>query len=741
VIAIVLDRFLGRAPGVRAVSVAMLLGAAVLLSGLAQISALPEAGFSFTGAVEGIRSQAATTVPAGLPIALAVVLDVLAGAILLRLLGAPPFGTLSEMILAGFAAAVVLETATLLLLGGLGLFRWPILLALQLALLGAWQETGRARPLLACRLAFRPRRPAAWWPLILAVWSGPLIVQLASPAAPFFDVLPNHVAPVEHVREFGSFQTLTTSPSPIYGPSRLLLGYVGLLGQLAVLTGVQGVLATAAFALPLTLISAISMRHLAARLFGGSAGFWALLAFPLTFAFMRLPDTRGTVMALPLAAFALASVADLLRARRAAAAGSRLHPTLAVAMGAALLVHPLVGVTTAATVCGLLLLEPRRLAPALVPALVSAALLAVPQAGTMLGIGAPSWLGAAWMALALPAGFVVAKTAGPALSNLLDGLPAVPGQGRLSSVPLIQASLVLGAIGVSLIIARAGIRPPDDPASYLIDHFMRITAATVVGAAAGLLVARRGWVVLGSAVAAGLAAWAASTLVGRDGLTEQAIHYEVPKAIQYWLPVMLAVGTAGAIAALMRLRRLGLLRPLALGAFILAATFPYPGPVISSIQIGEHRGSESLALALREAELGYWQSFPDTRLIVGPAQQEVVERLQAEIAAGRLGPSTRVLHLAASFQQWRSVPIGVFTGAIETSISLEPELSIHTEGGRLLGFDALPAELAAGYGYVLLEPAGLDEAGFDPPLSAQVEAAGYRLIWSNSIAQLFARGG
>jgi uncharacterized membrane protein HdeD (DUF308 family) len=105
---IVLDRFFGRAPSVRTVSVAMLLGAAVLCSGLAQISALPDAGFSFTGVVEGIRSQAATTVPAGLLIALAVALDVLAGAILLRLLGAPPFGTLSEMILAGFTAAVVL---------------------------------------------------------------------------------------------------------------------------------------------------------------------------------------------------------------------------------------------------------------------------------------------------------------------------------------------------------------------------------------------------------------------------------------------------------------------------------------------------------------------------------------------------------------------------------------------------------------------------------------------------------
>ena len=100
----------------------------------------------------------------------------------------------------------------------------------------------------------RARRPAAWWLLVGLVWAGPLIIQLASPAAPFMDVLPNHVAPVEHVRVFGSFATLTTSPSPIYGPSRLMLGYVGLLGDLTTIANLEAILAVAAFALPLTIL-------------------------------------------------------------------------------------------------------------------------------------------------------------------------------------------------------------------------------------------------------------------------------------------------------------------------------------------------------------------------------------------------------------------------------------------------------------------------------------------------------
>ena len=264
-----LDRFFGRSLGIRSVASAMLVGMVALSLGLAQLSGSRDAGFTWDGAAAGIMSQASTTVPAGVLIAAATALNVLVGAIVLRFVGTPAFRTLSELILAGFAAAVVLDTAALLLLGGLGFFAGPELLAVQLAVLAAWLASRRARPLLACRLAWRPRRPAAWWLLVLAVWSGPLIVQLASPAAPFFDVLPNHVAPVEHVRAFGSFATLTTSPSPIYGPSRLLLGYVGLLGQMAALTGIQGALATAAFALPLTVITATSMRHLASRLFGG----------------------------------------------------------------------------------------------------------------------------------------------------------------------------------------------------------------------------------------------------------------------------------------------------------------------------------------------------------------------------------------------------------------------------------------------------------------------------------------
>jgi hypothetical protein len=724
----VLDRLIGRGPEVQLVSVVLLFGFIALIAGLVDVSGSPDWGFDWAGALDGLLSQIPVTFPAGVLVAVATALNVLVGAILLRFLGTRPFDSLSELVVAGFAAAVVADTAALFLLGGLGCFGWPELLALQVAAVAAWLAVRRRRPLLATGLAARPRRPAAWWLVVVAIWSGPVIVQLASPAAPFFDVLPNHVAPVEHVRAFGSFATLTTSPSPIYGPSRLLLGYVGLLGELATLTGVEGVLATAAFALPLTVIMALAMRQLASRLFGASAGFWVLLTFPLTFTFMRLPDTRGTVAAFPLAAYALGAIAIQLRARDAASMLGRPDLPLAAALGGSILVHPLIGLVAAAAAAGLLILEPRRLASRVLPALVAAGLLAVPQAGTMLGIGAPSQIGFAWLVAGLLAAFLLARLVEPTGAFVFDRLH-LPGAFSRPN----QLGLVTLAIAGGFAVARERISTPDDPASYLFDNFLRICLATAIGAVLGLAVSRRGWVVLGTGFATGLAAWAASGLVGSADLTQQAIHYEVPKAVEYWLPVMLALGSAGAITAVWRLRRLGLARPLVLAVWLFATMYPFPGPIIQNIRIGEHRGAESLGLALREAQRGYWETFPDSRTIINPAQREVVDRLREEIEAGRLGPQTRVLHIDSSFQQWSSVPIGVFTGAIETSISLDPELSIHTEGGRLLGFDQLASQLASGYGYVVFEPARLD-----PSLADQITAAGYRLIWSNSVAQIYA---
>ncbi|HEU6440054.1 MAG TPA: hypothetical protein VFC12_06405, partial [Terriglobales bacterium] len=563
----VMAGLVGRSSDVQWISVVLLLGVGLLLAGLEVVRVSPEWGFTYGGALSGVLSQLAVTGPAAVLVAAATSANVLVGAVALRWLGTPAYRNVSDVVLAGFAAAVVLDTALLFLLGSFGLFGWPELLALHVAVAATYVATRRHRPLFAGPVHVRPSRPAAWWLLVVAVWAGPLIVQLASPAVPFMDVLPNHVAPVEHIRVFGDFASLTTSPSPIYGPSRLMLGYVALLGQLTTITGLHAVLSEAAFALPLTIVITVALRRLAGELFGSSAAFWVLFTFPLTFTFMRISDSRGTVVVFPLAALALAVIARELRARRRAGgpgrpAGAAVDAppkpsrrpdiSLTFAIGGAILVHPLIGLVAATAAVGALILHPAQLGRRLVPALGSGAVIAAPQVLTMVGIEAPSWVGFACIVAAIFVAFGLAYGAG-AIADRVGGFGrdgfGRDGFGRRSSEYLSElerGAIVLAAIICLVVVARANLSPPDDPASEAIGDFPRILwlcigGATISAIGFGRGSVRRGWTLLGCGIAAGLAAWTASSLIGSANLTQQAIHYEVPKSVEYWLPVMLAI--------------------------------------------------------------------------------------------------------------------------------------------------------------------------------------------------------
>jgi hypothetical protein len=160
-----------------------------------------------------------------------------------------------------------------------------------------------------------------------------------------------------------------------------------------------------------------------------------------------------------------------------------------------------------------------------------------------------------------------------------------------------------------------------------------------------------------------------------------------------------------------------------------------PAP-IDLLYLGEHRLSETLAIDLRYADRGYWIGYPDTRTIVRPDQQALLDALRAEIAAGRLGPDTPVLHVAESFQQWASTPLGVFVGVTETTLSPDATTNIHTVGGRLRPLSDLDTALAGGlYRYVVLEPANLAGGERD-----RIVAAGYRSIFANARGEVFVAG-
>ena len=155
---------------------------------------------------------------------------------------------------------------------------------------------------------------------------------------------------------------------------------------------------------------------------------------------------------------------------------------------------------------------------------------------------------------------------------------------------------------------------------------------------------------------------------------------------------------------------------------------------IDAYHLGEHRYAETFAIDLRFAGSGFWVGFPDSRTVVDQPRQELLAALRAEIDAGRIRHDTSVLHVASSFQQWVSTPLGVFDGVNETSLSLEPEVSHQTVGGRLFPIDDLTADLESGaYSYVVLEPGGLPAA-----LREQILAGGYRSIFGNAQGEVFA---
>ncbi len=691
-------------------------------------------GFTVQGAVAGVASQLGTTLPAAVSVALATVMELAAGAVLVRLVRWTPYGSLVEAALGGLVGAVAKDTVLLLTLGSAGHFDLLPLALMDLALIAGGFFL---RPFVQrCGPGQRRWSPAAW-SLPLVLWSMPLVLQLASPVVPFVDVLPNHVAPVEHVRSFGSWDSLAVAPSPIYGPSRIFLGYVAFMGSLTALTGLPATLAVAAFALPLSVLLAAGGYHLCRVLAGPAAGYWSLLTVPLTFAFLRLPDARAAVLAFPLAAAAIALTLPESRdgVRPLTLAGRGRPILLAAALGCTVLVHPVIGGFATATVALIALVGGGPLRRPVLAGVVGSAVIALPQAALMLGVMAPAWTAIP----ALPAGL------------LLAGWLAGPGPRRGGLAETLRPSTALGdrwilLLAVVLVIAIAGgavlllqLRPTmatligGSIARALADYAVLLLALAI-----GALLVReaRAWLVLGAGVVVALAALVIASATPTGTILGESVAFELPKSVGYWAPWLFALGGGIGLGALWTREawpavvRVGLS-----GVVVVAAALPFRARPMDTLGIEEHRYSESAAIVLHETQFGYWLDYPDSRTLVGASGAALARQVSEEQVTGRLGPRTQLLHIAPSFQQWVATPLGVLTGVMETTASEDPEDSVHTVGGRLHGLDELDELLASGaFSYVVIQGYG-PEGGY----LEDVQAGGYELISQGEGWQLLRR--
>ena len=691
--------------------VVSVVGSIGLLAGIQMIETGP-IGANVPAAFAGAASQLSVTAMAAVAVLGATAANVAMGAAAVRMLSDRPYDSPGSLVLDGLAAAVLIDTGALMLLGGLGIFTWPAIVILHVAVLGAaWYRFRTLPAWRAWPVSAGPGVDGLAYLLVVLVWGAAVVLQLASPVVPFMDVLFNHVAPVEHVRIFGSFETLTTSPSPNFGPSRTLLGFVGLQSTIAVMVQLPAALAIAAFTLPLAIVSALAVQRLTDALFGRGAGYWALITVPLTFVFLRIPDARATALVFPLVAWSLA----LLVAPRP---GSRRQRQLLVMapLAAGLYVHPFIAGLMVLTIGLLGLLWPMRFARTAVPAVIGAFLLATPQAAATLGIAAPAWTGPFAVPVAV-AGFWLA-----------DRWPAqVVRAGR--------AGLVLAGVAVLLLaqdIARFATEAMRDVAF----GFPLLTVGALVGAVA-FARGSVGWRVVAAGLAVAILVMVVARLLPAESSLVQSLQGEAqPKALAYWAPFFLALAAAAAChGAISSRRRLGI-GHVAVALYVYVAILPLRlSPTTVNIDnYEEHRMAESASIALRHAQHGYWVGYPDSRTILNEPQRELIGRLDEDRRAGLIDPDTRLLHAADSFRPWVGTPVAVFTGIVESTASHDPERSIHTEGGRLYGLEEFGTLLGRDFDYVLLEGDALVAE-----LGGQVADAGFASILVNERGELFRR--
>ncbi len=722
-------------------------GLTALAAGLVALAPSTEFGFDVAAAVEGVAGQLPVTLPAAALVLVVTAVELTAGFTVARLARRAPFSSLGEAVLWAVVGTLLKDVVLLGILGGIGLFRAPVLWLVDAALVVpvAVQLTRRAR-------SREPgRRPGpGWrdWPtrigslpiagLVVVVWSGPVMLMLASPVVPFVDVLPNHVAPAEHLRAFGSFDPLTATQSPIYGPSRSLLGYVGWLGALTTMSGLPAALAISAFILPSLVLVAAGLHRLARALEGPGLPLWPwiLLAFAMTTSFARLADGRGTVVVLPFVCAAFALLADRERlAGRPDAWWPGTGTVAGLALGAAVLVHPVIGALAVATVGFVTLVRRTTLAADGTIACVVASVLALPQGATMAGLALP--------AVTLALTVVVAVGAGAALTGILRReraqllLDAILRRLPIVLVALAGAGVVLVLLTIPDAIRGAGPDAVQSAVGLSFEAVQVLLIVLVAGWVLGSGAARSAIVLVAAAV--GITAAVVTQLIPDDtGLLGKALRFELPKTLYYWIPVAIAVGAGGTLAVLRvgpRLPWAG--RAIILGLFVIVAAMPLRADPIDAFHLGERRWSEALAWDLRTAGAGFWRGYPDTRTVLDEPRRELVAAVQAEIEAGRLGPGTAVLHVARTFQQWDATPLGVFAGVNETDVSPDAEFSIHTIGGRLHLLDDLDGLLDSGaFGYVLLEPS----VDLPPDVRARIEAAGFESTFVNGRGELFIAG-
>jgi hypothetical protein len=594
---------------------------------------------------------------------------------------------LADAILAGLAG--VWAAAYLLgnLFGPIGLFRAPLILALLGAgLIVLWRSPPKIR-----RRSLRTGEKLALlaWGL-LAVSMLPM--ALSSPVPPYMDVL-SYPSSVQRILNFHRYLPFNNDPYGCWGPYtqtpalELFYAMLALGGHVSL-----AVLTESAAMVPMAGLMIFGTYRLGKALFDDTSGGMAALLLFFTCLFRRAQGMRGTAVALALVGLGLAFFLELYRSRSLGAVG-------AVLLGTSVASHTLDGsfAMALAGAATLMWLVERggRIFLMGVSYLVGATLVALPEffIGSVIPLPYPV------LPLIQLAGLGVIGLTGSAVRRTCEW--------DHRSVRWLNLVFLIALSGV---VAWSHFHGSDG----VLTNVLQDSPALVWTFAGGLIVALWLWWRSRDAIPyGGLMAFALLIGIGAEWLANWigVHHLSVEQRAQtseigfklreYLYPYFVALG--GGLLFGWAYRRIS--APLSFLVMMVLLIYPWhrvTSPLYSDSY--QHSIPELWAFNLDTAAHGYWVGAEDARWVLGPDSMALVSLLDGEIQAGRITPATHVLHLTSDILYWRLVQFPAFTG-----INDDPYESRHDPddwweaGGRVRGWDALPAALAQRPPYILMQ--------------------------------------
>lgn len=622
---------------------------------------------------------------------------------------------LADAILAGMAGAWAAAYLLGNLFGPIGLFRAPLILALLGAgLVVLWRSPPeiRRRPLRTGeKLAL-----LAWGLLAVSM----LPMALGSPVPPYMDVL-SYPSSVQRILNFHRYLPFNNDPYGCAGsyaqtPAlELFYAMLAMGGHVSLATLTEG-----AAMVPMAGLMIFGTYRLGKALFDDTSGGMATLLLFFTCLFRRAQGMRGTAVALALVGLGLAFFLELYRSRSLAAVG-------AVLLGTSVASHTLDGsfaMTLAGTATLIWLAE---------------------RGGRMLLIGVCYLVGATLVAL--PEFFIGSKIPlpYPVLPIIqLAGLGAIGLTGWRVSRTREWDRRSARWLNLVLLIALGGVVAwrHFHGSDGVLAKVLQDSPGLVWASAGGLVVALWSWWRSRDAIPyGGLAAFALLIGIGAEcfanwigthplSVEQRAQTFEVGyKLEEYWYPYFVALG--GGLLFGWAYRRIS--APLTFLVVMALLIYPWhrvTNPIYSDSY--QHSIPELWAFNLDTAANGYWIGSEDARWVLGPDSMALVRVLNGEIQSGRITPATHVMHLTSDILYWRLVQFAVFTGINDDPFESHHDPNDWWEaGGRVRGWDALPAAMAQRPPYILMQ--------VPPPAWMGRELADYETIFRRGSLMLFRR--